>query len=235
MDAPKELALRDINKHFSKSTPILEIGFGRGEFLENLLHDGYINLSATEVSCKCIEDFGSKHKGQVELLLSNDPHLEQVVPRIEIACCFEVIEHLNDPSTFLKNIPGKTLYLSTPNPNRWLPTLTSKYIRKAIFEKWDYPPNHLHRFTISDLYSLLYKAGYITMNIYPTKVDYHTLLRSIVPGGPNSENYDDMRPKYPWITSNIRRAATPITYTAAKVLTALKYQGISYYVKAVRE
>lgn len=235
MDAPKELALRDIKKHFLKPTQILEVGFGKGEFLESLLCSGYINLSATEVSYKCIKDFESKHKDEVELLFSNNPHFTEANSRVEVTCCFEVIEHLNDPATFLKTIPGKILYLSTPNPNRWLPVLTLKYLGRAIFERWDYPPNHLHRFTVSDLSSLLHNAGYSSLEIHSTKVDYHTLLRSIVPGGPNSENYDDMRPKYPWITSNIRRAATPITYVAAKALTTLKYFGISYYVKAVRE
>lgn len=226
MDAPKVLALQDICDS-GASVDILEIGFGDGSFLRELIKAGYAPLGV-EVSEICVE----RAKEDIpNVFLVNAETVQGWVG--EVICCFEVIEHLEDPGGFIKQLPGQRLYLSTPNPNRWLPRLSKHLLGRSIYETWDFPPNHLHRFQQADLIGLLRAGGYTEIKVKETPVQLHTILTSIVGRG-NSENYDDLRPKHPGITGTIRRALIPATFLIASALNILGYRGVSYYVKASR-
>ena len=227
MDAPKEITLWDITHKYPKGTRILDIGFGNAEFLKALCPYDY-KLCGTEISPSCVENAYRILGNKVKLMCG------ELLPETDVVCCFEVVEHVEDPSKFLKGLPGKALYLSTPNPHRWLPEITKKLIGKAIYEKWDYPPNHLHRFEQSQLVDMLHEAGYKKVKVYNTKVQHHNILSSIV-RRKNTENYDDMRPKHPHITGNIRKLLTPATIALSIVFNLLKLKGVSYMVKAERD
>ncbi len=227
MDAPKVLALQDICKDCTEYAEILEIGFGDGSFLKALIKAGYGPLGV-EVSEVCVE----RAKEDIpNVFLVNAETISQFSG--DVICCFEVIEHLEDPEGFIKRLPGQRLYLSTPNPNRWLPRLSGRFLGKSIYETWDYPPNHLHRFEQAELIGLLREGGYTEIEVKETPVELHTILTSIVRRG-NSENYDDLRPMHPGITGMIRRALIPATFLIATALNMLGYRGVSYYVKASR-
>lgn len=226
MDEPKELALKDIVNRYPKNTLILEVGFGDAEFLKALAKKGFHNLIATETSEICIVN-ARKKVNIVKYFLTNDPLILQIQQPL-ITCCFEVIEHLQDPKSFLQKLPGSTLYLSTPNRSRWYVRLFRK------FEKWDFPPNHLHRFNVTDLHSLLAQASWSPEILESTIVKPHEILRSIFSRSVESNNYDVARPKRRWLTSNARRALIPVTWCTTVLLNWKGYRGVSFYVKAVR-
>ncbi len=229
MDAPKVLTLKDIFKNDPVYADILEIGFGDGSFLKALIEAGYDPLGI-EVSKVCVER-AIEHIPDANVFLVNAENVSKFLG--DVVCCFEVIEHLEDPGEFIKRLPGQTLYLSTPNPNRWLPRLSARFLGRSIYESWDYPPTHLHRFEQADLVSLLRAGGYTDIEVKETRVELHTILTSIVRRG-NSDNYDDLRPRHAGITGTIRRALIPATFLIATALNMLGYRGVSYYVKASR-
>lgn len=227
MDSPKELALKDIKASYSKDTPILEVGFGDGHFLKALFHAGYTpeGVEKSSQACAAIADLIPVWDAK----FFPGPWFG----KIKVVCCFEVLEHQTHPIKFLKDLPGETLYLSTPNPHRWLPELTQRFLRRTIYERWDYPPNHLRRFRFLDIHNALIAAGWGPEIIQSTPVQAHTILRSLY-SPKNDADYDNMRPRHPLITGTIRRALIPATWTAAMLLNKAGYKGVSWYVKARR-
>jgi len=226
MDAPKELALQDIKRNVpinTVSTPILEIGFGDGQFMDQLYHSGYI-VAGTEISELCVDKIDVLHVAFV----TTNPVEEPGYKNIDVVCCFEVIEHIENVQQFVNNFPGKTLYLSTPNPNRWYHRLTGKY------EKWDFLPNHLQRFSIPYIEHLLKNAGYQEVIVSTTKVQAHTILRSFFSRSTDSDNYDDVRSQGCWFTKLARICALPATIPFTFLLNLFGYEGSSYYVRATR-
>jgi 2-polyprenyl-3-methyl-5-hydroxy-6-metoxy-1,4-benzoquinol methylase len=226
LESPKRLALADINTTLLKGEPVVDVGFGDGSFLQALSEHHYFPIGI-ECSDKAIQAARKVLPPHVTLLHSSVPIQILDTIQAKVYCCFEVIEHLESPTDFLRDMPGKVLYLSTPNPHRWLPTLTGKY------EKWDYPPNHLYRFERDILERMLSEAGYNHIAIQKTPVEAHTLLRAL-PLRSNGENYDDIRPRFnPW-TTVARLAALPATWPLARLMTLCGLQGVSWYVKAER-
>ncbi len=225
MDAPKELALTDILKTVPKGSRILDVGFGDALFLKSLIPHGY-KLAGTEVSSICIRNAQKTLDGKVTLI-----HGEHIPPGADVICCFEVIEHLENPLEFLESLPRSILYLSTPNPHRWFPEITKLLLGRPFYEKWDDPPNHLRRYERSELLVLLEESGYTSIEITSTKVQHHTILSSLV-RRKNTDNYDDMRPKHPGITKTVRRLFIPITFLMSTILNLLNFKGGSYSVKA---
>lgn len=253
MDSPKALALEDINRDFENSAKLLEVGFGDGGFLRSLCRSGF-DVVGTEVSKWMVEET-QKVLPEAEVLLTDDP--SAISQEFQAVCCFEVLEHMTDPLSLAKKLPGKLLYASVPNPWRWYPKLTGKY------EYWDYPQNHLWRFCACDPVSvghhddgcklkradqlapgqqamslrwLLREAGYSQISVTTTPVQAHDILR-IIPLRKNVGDYDGMRPKgrLRMFTKAARRMSTPFTYSAATILNLAGYHGVSYYVKASRD
>ncbi len=248
LDPPKVLAIRDVLRTSPKDTPILEVGFGRGEFLSELVKSGYKDIIATETSRSMIDKARKRFESKVSLIAVNDTSegadWKEWNGR-KLTFCFEVIEHLQNPLALLSNLPKGLLYLSTPNPNRWWVKITGQY------ESWDYPPNHIWRLGDNgknghlNLRSLLKAAGYtsIEMHSHPIRYDWvfqpiTTYLAYKLGIKTNSENYDDVRSnKLPigGIYRAVRRLSFPLTFPIATVLNKLGYVGESWYVKAVKE
>ncbi|PKB84265.1 MAG: hypothetical protein BZY88_00635 [SAR202 cluster bacterium Io17-Chloro-G9] len=252
MDMPKIMALKDAPQRIKATARILEVGFGDGQFLRSLSKAGY-SVTGTEVSQWMLDEVRDDLP-DARLVLTDDP--SGLDERFDAVCCFEVLEHIQDPLALARSFPGDLLYASVPDPWRWYPKLTGRY------EYWDYPPNHLWRFCVCDaaeagyhdpkckqglearlapgqgsmsLQWVLREAGYTQISIQQTPVQAHDLLR-VIPIKQNSASYDEMRPRgrLGFITSTARKMLTPVTYPASSVLTLLGYHGVSYYVTAVR-
>lgn len=146
-------ALRWLKAHLPAGSPVLDVGCGSGWFLALLEREGF-QAAGTEVARETVEILRQKgfrvHWGP----LSQYP---REWPRPRAVTLFEVIEHLSQPVEFLREVreafPAATLILSTPCPHRWT-------LRLGWRERVDYPPNHLHRWSLESLRRALLRAGY---------------------------------------------------------------------------
>lgn len=222
MDQPKKIALKSL-QGFRRDQKVLEIGFGSGEILQELVLMGF-RVRGSESSWKMISQ--ARDKGFV-VSHSEDTKLEWA----DIMLCFEVIEHLEDPHSLLRRFKGHTLFMSTPCPIRWWIRLTNRR------EPWDFPPNHLRYWDREEIEAMLRNMGYTSIKVEGTSVQPEELLRIRTSlWGANEENFDDMRgnPNAFW-KQLIRFLALPVTWPIAKVLTIRGYYGVSWYIEAHRE
>jgi SAM-dependent methyltransferase len=217
VDLPKKLAVDDIKTTVPPDRRILEVGFGTGEVLKRLLRAGYSDIFGTELSRNMVERLAAERPYLRERLFQTDD--PRAVDGAEVVLCFEVLEHVKDPQELARRIPGSVLYASVPNPNRWYHALTGRY------EGWDYPPNHLHRFTRDDLQRLLVEAGYSSVSIETMPMRAVDVLMPFT-RRVNVADYDQMRASRTWR----RTAAWPL----ARVFRGMGYEGGSLYVKALR-
>ena len=252
MDRAKVLALRDMAIDLEPQASILEVGFGDGSFLKALTEKGYL-VTGTETSESMVKQV-SREVVEARVIAADD--LVAADSDFDAVCCFEVLEHVEEPIALASQFLAKSLYASVPNPRRWYPAITGRY------EYWDFPPNHLWRFCtcpplgpdhheedckqsetpiqlghprMMSIRWVLDQAGYETASINSTSVDGDDLLR-VVPIKEVSSDYDEMRPK-----SGARRMATlaktlltPATVPIAGCLSLVGFRGVSYYIHAQR-
>jgi hypothetical protein len=253
VDAPKILAIAEIEQQLGGNGTILEVGFGDSSFLRNLCDAGY-SVTGTEISDWMVKETQA-NLPQATVVCTDDP--SEIKGNFDAVCCFEVLEHLPDPMTLAANLPGNVLYGSVPDPLRWYPRLTGKY------EYWDYPPNHLWRYCLCepkaqdyhepscklkdkiksadgpDVMSLrwvLSQAGYEQVTIHQTHVQPQDLLR-IIPIRRNSASYDQMRTKRGGLRlaiSAAKKVLAPGTFMGSSALNIMGFHGVSYYFTASR-
>lgn len=124
-------------KDLKSSSQALEIGSGSGEFLKLALKSGVciegIELNPTAVA-----------NGQQEGLPVQAMDLKELAKsgrRFDAICSFQVLEHVEDPLSFVKACatllnPGGKLVLAVPNADSFL---------KYQYNLMDLPPHHLTR------------------------------------------------------------------------------------------
>lgn len=147
---------RGITKHFLKNPPhqnpkglrLLDVGCGTGGFLLQAEKLGYkvTGVDFDEEQINVGRKFGlhDVHQSDVVSFLKN--HKDE----FDVITGFEIIEHLDNPRSFLSAIHGALkvggiLCLSTPNNNRIGPKN----------EFWDFPYHHLTRWTKRSLFNIV--------------------------------------------------------------------------------
>ncbi len=232
LDRPKAMAVETIKGRFpDRDISLVDIGFGRGEFLKSLVQAGYTNLTGTESSTPMIKKLALEAPAVKVISAWGLPQKDYT-----ITTCFEVLEHVEDPLQFLKDLPEGNLFLSTPNANRWWVSLT------GLYEPWDEPPSHLHRFKKEALEELLEDAGYSRILVRELPVDFHRILQPFSTWlafkskiKTNTKNYETVRGNKIPIASIYRLARVasyPISWPVAKVMSHFGCRGESFYVEA---
>ena len=225
MDPPKKLALDDIRQTLRNHDAILDVGFGTGELMKRLLGAGFRNIYGTEASARMVEELAAESPHlEGRLFHTEDPG---VVEAAEVVLCFEVLEHVKYPQRLTQAFPGRVLYASVPNPDRWYHALTGRY------EVWDSPPNHLRRFSRDDLMTLLAAAGYASISIEVMPMRAIDLLMPFT-RRVNVADYDEMRDSKTWYRTLAKNALLPAAWPVAKAFGMMGYQGGSLYIKATR-
>ena len=154
---------------------VLDVGCGTGEFLAALQKKGCqvwgvdFDHIAIGVAKK---QFGLEH---VFALPLEDFFKNVAFARFDIITCFEVIEHVDNPLRLLSYIrealePRGRVFLSTPSRERIA----------AHSNVWDYPPNHLTRWSEQALSNVAQRAGFQVQRI--DYVDQFQILLESVQG-----------------------------------------------------
>lgn len=154
----------------SKFENVLEVGCAYGFFGELMLekkskYKGYdISEDAIEYANK---QFGNNFSAQNYLLV------EQPIEKYSDVFMWDVIEHLPNPSDFIKKISNETsinsrCYITTGDISAWLPRIQK--------DKWRmiHPPTHIHYFTNKSISNLLKQNGFKV-----EKISYPPVSRSI--------------------------------------------------------
>ena len=140
---------------------VLELGCGTGNFLAGAAARGHrsvgIDFSDTAVA-------QARGRG-LRAFCGGFDELERHVgdAQFDAVAFFHVIEHLADPSPLLRQLsrwlrPGARLFLSCPNPRRFTALIHEQQAGASDF--WDYPPQHVQRWTLPALIAFLPQHGW---------------------------------------------------------------------------
>lgn len=176
----------EIKKSYKNGDLILEVGCGIGYMTYALNFSGYLTVGTDivdNVIDLAIKKFGNHyHKGGIDLLIQNNHRFDFII-------LTEVIEHIEDPISFIDKLnsllnKNGSILLSTPNK--------SAFSKKALWVT-DAPPVHLWWFSEESIHYLAKKTSMIYKIIKPrycNGTSYYYLNKSeridcpiFVPGG----------------------------------------------------
>ena len=141
---------------------VLEVGCGTGQFLALAGASGHravgIDFSESavaEAGRRGVEAF----RGDIDDLAR---HLGSRA-RFDAVACFHVIEHLANPDALLSDLsgllrPDARLFLSCPGPRRFTKLIAEQQGGASDF--WDYPPQHVLRWTLPALRAMVVRHGW---------------------------------------------------------------------------
>ena len=141
---------------------VLEFGCGTGHFLALAAARGHraVGLDFSEPAVARAQARGlNAFCGGIE-------DLSRIVgpgERFDAVAMFHLIEHLADPAAFLRAIgpwlrPQARILVSGPGPRRFTRLISEQQVGVSDF--WDYPPQHVARWTLPALRALLERAGW---------------------------------------------------------------------------
>lgn len=165
--------LLDKLEPFKKTKRILDVGCGIGYFLDEAKKRGW-EVYGTELSQGsakiCIEKGIKIHEGALETANYNSE-------MFDVITSFEVIEHINNPQTELKNFnlilrPGGVVYVTTPNYNSLL-----RLRLKGLYNVITYP-EHLSYYTPKTIAKIFKTFGFNKIKIETTGISLTRLKTS---------------------------------------------------------
>lgn len=149
---------------------VLEVGCAYGFFGEMML-EKKAKYTGFDISEDAIE-YANKHFGN-NFSAQNYLSATQPIEKYSDVFMWDVIEHLPNPSDFIKKISDETstnsrVYITTGDISAWLP--------RRQKEKWRmiHPPTHIHYFTSKSISNLLKQNGFEV-----EKISYPPVSRSI--------------------------------------------------------
>ncbi|MFC1917010.1 class I SAM-dependent methyltransferase, partial [Chloroflexota bacterium] len=164
-------------KTFSSDNKLLDVGCGIGVFpkvVEQLGLEVYALDPATEAIKYARENFGLKN--------TMDGTIADIPPdwqQFDFISCFEVLEHLEQPREVAKKIyqllaPGGYFIMSVPNRDRLSVTLGRR-------DKYDFPPNHLTRWSKEVVDFFLTSIGFTNVVLKIDGMNRWTLGNILLP------------------------------------------------------
>jgi 2-polyprenyl-3-methyl-5-hydroxy-6-metoxy-1,4-benzoquinol methylase len=118
---------------------VLEVGCGRGAFVERLCKEEKIDAQGIELNSNAVNL--AKAKG-INVYSIDLHELAKKKEKYDAVCSFQVLEHISDPLGFIEGQlklikPGGKLIIGVPNADSFM-----KYCKKNLL---DQPPHHVTR------------------------------------------------------------------------------------------
>jgi 2-polyprenyl-3-methyl-5-hydroxy-6-metoxy-1,4-benzoquinol methylase len=160
-------------KALTKAKRLLDVGCGPGFFLEAAIEHGFdghgVEFSDVAISRARPGTRARISHGDVNALRKHQ------LTVFDVVTAFDIIEHLHDPRTFLKEIwailaPGGVLALSTPD--------TGHFLRYLMGSRWPMlqPMQHTFLFSKRSVADLLEDCGFVNVKVGATRkaltIDY---------------------------------------------------------------
>lgn len=127
-------------KDLQECERVLEVGCGRGAFVERLSKEENINAEGIELNSQAINDAKAKginvHQSDLHELAKEQQE------NYDAVCSFQVLEHVPDPFSFIEGQlklikPGGKLIIAVPNAESFI-----KHCKNNLL---DQPPHHVTR------------------------------------------------------------------------------------------
>jgi SAM-dependent methyltransferase len=145
---------------------VLEIGAGRGLFSHEIKSASYTGLEFSPTAI----DLAAAHG--IRLLPETvERHAQENEGRYDVVCSFQVLEHVENPRTFLDAAvtclkPGGRLIVSVPAED--------SFARYAFWDVLNMPPHHVTRWTDSALRSIGRLCGLTLVELKPEPLPRNT-------------------------------------------------------------
>jgi len=178
--------VQSVKPLISQNQRILEIGSGYGWFVEKMRNERY-SIDGIEVGQDRAQL--AYHRSGIKLInhdFIRNP-LETMLGSYDVICMFHVLEHINDPVTFLNNVktclkPAGIIIIEVPNYFDYIKQLSVAYNNAVYFR------THLSYFTPATLTALLDKTGFSNITIKGVqRYSIENAIRWIRTGKPNTE------------------------------------------------
>ena len=154
----QEPIVKEIKYLLKKNLKILDVGCSTGHFLNAL--KGKVG---TRVGLELSQDEATFIRDNLDFKVYSEPieNVEIKEGPFGLITCLQVLEHIDDPLTFLQNIKKNLkkdgyLYLELPN----IDDVMIKDYKVAGYENFYYREPHVSYFSIKTLKRLLEKAGF---------------------------------------------------------------------------
>jgi 2-polyprenyl-3-methyl-5-hydroxy-6-metoxy-1,4-benzoquinol methylase len=181
-------AILDEFEKYRQNNRILDVGCGRGFFLEEARKRGW-EVYGTEYSQRAIELLQSKGINTCEGRIDKNTFQGA---SFDIITSFEVIEHINNPNEDLPHIHNKLrsgglLYVTTPNFNSLM-----RYALKAKYNIIEYP-EHLTYFTKKTLNRTVCRHGFRNIKFLSTGISISRFEQSVSGQGSGASSDEKLR------------------------------------------
>ena len=179
--------LHRVGIHNCRNKIVADYGAGGGSFLDTL--QGFARETiAIEPTKNWHEEISKKHQ-----VFSYSRELIETGIKVDIGISFDVIEHVSDPESYLKEIKGSLaekgkLFLITPNFHEILFDLV-----KEKFEPFNYRTAHSYYFCEDSMRFLFERVGFKKLEVgFYHEMDISNLIHWLKDGKPTGKNKNKM-------------------------------------------